>query len=195
MRSLFRHWAATTSAPHFPRRRSLPPRAASYSNGGARQGRAAQLSTSSGEDSRAGRRCGGARRTAGCNNPPPLSSSSHSENVFQEQHSAISSAPYGDSARRIAAGSVLRTGRGESVEDVSNDPRFYSGIDQQSGFTTTGNCCDFSRRIGERIDPTTDRYGGVLLTSRAERAFWGSGSRSSSRPRAGDGEVVSQARR
>ena len=39
-------------------------------------------------------------------------------------------------ADRGVAGSVLRTGRGESVEDVSNDPRFYSEIDQQSGFTT-----------------------------------------------------------
>ncbi len=40
------------------------------------------------------------------------------------------------SADHGIAGAVLSSGRAEKVDDVSADPRFYSGIDHHTGFTT-----------------------------------------------------------
>lgn len=39
-------------------------------------------------------------------------------------------------ADRGVAGAVLRSGRGEKVDDPQSDPRHYSGVDQKTGVTT-----------------------------------------------------------
>ncbi len=39
-------------------------------------------------------------------------------------------------ADRGIAGAVLRTGRAVRVDDVASDPRFYTGVDRESGLTT-----------------------------------------------------------
>src|SRR5215469_2531859 len=39
-------------------------------------------------------------------------------------------------ADRGIAGSVLKSGRGERVDDTANDPRFYTGVDRSTGATT-----------------------------------------------------------
>ena len=39
------------------------------------------------------------------------------------------------------AGTVVRTGRSLRVDDVSSDPRFYAGVDRQTGITTRALLC------------------------------------------------------
>src|SRR5208337_4610676 len=39
-------------------------------------------------------------------------------------------------ADRGIAGTVLKSGRSEKVDDVQSDPRFYSGVDKQTGAVT-----------------------------------------------------------
>jgi transcriptional regulator with GAF, ATPase, and Fis domain len=44
-------------------------------------------------------------------------------------------------ADRGVAGDVLRTGRGARADDVARDPRFYRGVDDQTGITTRTLLC------------------------------------------------------
>lgn len=51
-------------------------------------------------------------------------------------------------AERGFAGSVLRDGRPLRVDDAATDPRFYGGVDRESGVTTGAcrRCCDTATR-------------------------------------------------
>jgi serine phosphatase RsbU (regulator of sigma subunit) len=44
-------------------------------------------------------------------------------------------------ADRGIAGAVLRTGRSLRIDDVASDPRFYAGVDRQTGVTTRALLC------------------------------------------------------
>src|SRR5262249_31241515 len=44
-------------------------------------------------------------------------------------------------ADRGVAGDVVRTGRGVRADDVARDPRFYRGVDDQTGITTPTLLC------------------------------------------------------
>src|SRR5215470_10787945 len=44
-------------------------------------------------------------------------------------------------ADRGIAGAVLQSGRSLRIDDVASDPRFYSGVDRQTGATTRALLC------------------------------------------------------
>jgi GAF domain-containing protein len=48
------------------------------------------------------------------------------------------------------AGYVAKTGRGQLVNDVANDERFYKGVDQRSGFRTRALLCAPLRTASRR---------------------------------------------
>jgi serine phosphatase RsbU (regulator of sigma subunit) len=68
-------------------------------------------------------------------------------------------------ADRGIAGAVLRSGRPLRVDDVTSDPRFYAGIDRQTGVTTRALLCAPLRTRHETI--------GVIqvLNPRSGRSF------------------------
>ena len=49
------------------------------------------------------------------------------------------------------AGYVAKTGRGQIVNDVANDDRFYKGIDQRSGFRTRALLCAPLRNADDEV--------------------------------------------
>ncbi len=68
-------------------------------------------------------------------------------------------------ADRGIAGAVLRNGRPLKVDDVSNDPRFYGGIDRRTGLVTRNLLCA----------PLRSRQGTIgvvqVLNRRGDRSF------------------------
>src|SRR5262249_18927175 len=68
-------------------------------------------------------------------------------------------------ADRGIAGAVLRSGRPLRIDDVTSDPRFYGGVDRQTGVTTRALLCAPLRTRQETI--------GVIqvVNPRSERAF------------------------
>ena len=71
--------------------------------------------------------------------------------IDDETDELVFHVPLGRTASKISAmrrkksqgivGSVIESGRGEIVNDVTEDPRFFKEIDQQSGFTTRSILC------------------------------------------------------
>jgi Nif-specific regulatory protein len=69
-------------------------------------------------------------------------------------------------ADRGIAGAVLRSGTAVRVDDVATDPRFYSAVDRQTGFTTRSLLCVPLRTAAGTIGvvQVLNRHGGGVFT-------------------------------
>jgi Nif-specific regulatory protein len=69
-------------------------------------------------------------------------------------------------AARGIAGNVVQSGQSVRVDDVGSDPRFYDGIDRDTGLTTRTMLCAPLNAHGERIGviQVINRRGGLSFT-------------------------------